>query len=222
MAAPVVSGIAALLWGQMPAASARADVEARLFATAQPITGTGVEFRYGLVDACVAVTGNAVSCGGQPPSPAPSPGAPAPPPPQTAQPAPIVSAPRATPRRNAVPGAYAGSLARRRGRLRVTVADGGNAIVNIQGTVQIRCASRTSTARIRLLSTTQYARIRSGGAFTLRTGRLTSGLRRPRLALAGQFMKARKRWSGMLRLTGQARSGGRCDSLMLRWSARLT
>ena len=58
MAAPIVSGIAALTWGQMTPATARRDVETRILATSRPITGTGVDFRYGRVDACAAVTGN--------------------------------------------------------------------------------------------------------------------------------------------------------------------
>jgi thermitase len=62
MAAPIVSGIAALIWAQMPAGAANRDVEARIFASAEPISGTGVDWRYGLVDACRAVTANAASC----------------------------------------------------------------------------------------------------------------------------------------------------------------
>jgi subtilisin family serine protease len=90
MAAPVVSGIAALIWPRTATATAGRDVESRILATAQPITGTGIDFRDGRVDACRAVTGSAQLCG-KPIAPAPSPAPPAPAPPQIAQPAPIPS-----------------------------------------------------------------------------------------------------------------------------------
>jgi thermitase len=220
MAAPVVSGIAALIWGQMPSQTARQDVESRIIATAQPITGTGIDFRYGRVDACAAATGNRRLCAA-PAAPAPSPAPPAPGPPQTARPAPIVTAPPATPPRNAAPGTYTGSLARGAGRLRLVVGDGGDALLRVQGTVQARCDRRAMLrVRIGALSTTDYGRVRRGGAFGLRTAKVTSMLRRPRLELAGQFNVRRKQASGTVRVTGRVRNMARCDSRVIRWSVR--
>jgi thermitase len=153
MAAPVVSGIAALIWPPTATATAGRDIASRLIAAAKPITGTGIDFRYGRVDACRAVTGSAQLCG-EPIAPAPSPAPPAPAPPQIAQPAPIASP---TPRRNAAPGVYAASLARGRGRLRLVVGDGGDALVRLQGTVQLGCQGRPAfRARFAALSTTMY------------------------------------------------------------------
>lgn len=221
MAAPIVSGIAALIWGQMPAATARQDVETRILDTSRPITGTGVDFRYGRVDACAAATGNALLCAA-PSAPAPTPPAHAPAPPQTAQPAPILTPPPATPQLNAVPGSYSGTLARRRGRVRLVVGDGGDALIQVQATVPVRCsARRTVSVRISLLSTTQYGQIRSGGAFRLRTGKAKSRLRAPRIELAGRFDMAGRRGSGTLRVMGRGANSGRCDSRVLRWSASL-
>lgn len=227
MAAPIVSGIAALIWGQMPAATARQDVETRIFDSANPITGTGVDFRYGRVDACRAVTGNAVSCGESPGTPtppqttSPPPAAPSsPPPPQTAEPAPIVTSPPAAPRVNARPGAYVGSLRGNRGSLRLTVGDGGDALIRLQGTVRLKCSSGVARrVRISALSTTQYGQIRSNGAVRLRTSRVTQSLRSPRLVFTGRFDLATRRARGTLRITGNASKVGKCDSRVSNWSA---
>jgi thermitase len=220
MAAPIVSGIGALVWGQMPPGTARRDVEARILATAWPITGTGTDFRYGLVDACGAVIGDARLCAA-PSAPAPSPAPPTPAPPQTAQPAPIPTAPPTVPQRNAVPRTYTASLARGAGRLQLVVGDGGNALVRVRGTMQVRCGrGRTLRVGIGALSTTDYGRIGRGGTFRLRTGKVTTILRRPRIELAGRFNVPRDQASGTLRIIGQARNLGRCDSGVIRWSAR--
>ncbi|HZV26423.1 MAG TPA: S8 family serine peptidase, partial [Acidothermaceae bacterium] len=178
MAAPIVSGIAALIWSQMPAATARQDVETRIFDSADRIAGTGVDFRYGRVDACQAVTGDALACGESPAAPTPSPttsslppqttspppAAPtSPPPPQIAEPAPIVTSTPAAPHVNAHPGAYAGSLRRNSGTLQLIVGDGGDALIRLQGTVRLSCSGVTRRVRISTLSTTQYGQIRSDG-----------------------------------------------------------
>jgi hypothetical protein len=219
MAAPVVSGIAALIWPQTATATTGRDVESRILSTAQPITGTGVDFRYGRVDACRAVSGDAGLCG-EPIAGAPSPAPAAPAPPQTAQPAPI---PSTTPRRNAAPGVYTVSLARRRGRLRLVVGDGGDAVIRLDGTVQLGCQRRQAfRVRLTALSTTMYGEVRSGGKFRIRTGRVSGGLRRPRLDFAGAFNVGRGLAGGTLRLRGQARSAGACDSRTIRWSARVS
>jgi thermitase len=216
MAAPVVSGIAALIWGQMPAQTARQDVESRIIATAQPSTGTGIDFRYGRVDACAAVTADPLLCAA-PAAPAPSPAPPAPAPPPVAQPAPIATAPRLY----AVPGTYTGPLARGAGQLRLLVGDGGDALVRLQGTVRVRCDKRAlRRVRIGALSTTDFGRVRHGGTFRLRTGRVTSLLGRPRIEFAGRFNVQRRHASGTLRVTGQIRGIGRCDSRVIRWNAR--
>ena len=234
MAAPVVSGIAALIWGQMPAATARQDVETRIFDSANPITGTGVDFRYGRVDACRAVTGNAVSCGESPGTPtpppttsslppqttSPPPTAPSsPPPPQIAEPAPIVTSPPAAPRVNAHPGAYAGSLRRNRGTFQLIVGDGGDALIRLQGTVRLSCSGVTRRVRISTLSTTQYGQIRSDGMVKFRLSRVTPSLRNSRVVFTGRFNLVTKRASGTLRITGNASKGGKCDSRVIGWSA---
>jgi thermitase len=223
MAAPIVSGIAALIWGQMPPATARRAVETRIFATARPITGTGADFRYGRVDACHAVTGDALLCGASPLSPAPGPAPPAPAPPQTAQPAPIVIAPPATSRRNALPGTYTGSLGRRGGRLRLAVGDGGDALIRVQSTAQVRCARGPArSVHTAALSTTRYGQIGPGGTFRLRIGKVMSALSRVRIEIAGRFDVARKQASGTLRIRGQGRNVGRCDSRVIRWRIHLS
>lgn len=219
MAAPIVSGIAALIWGQMPPDAARRDVEARIFAGAQPIAGTGTDFRYGRVDACRAVTGDAQLCAGFPPA-APGPAPPAPPPPQTAQPAPI-PAPPGTPRRNAAPGAYIALFRGLNGRLRLMVGDGGDALIRLQATVPVRCQRRrVLRVRVGALSTADYGPIRRDGMFRLRTRTVSGGLRRPQITLAGRFDLARRHASGILRVTGQARNAGGCDSRPIHWSTR--
>lgn len=216
MAAPVVSGIAALIWSLTPPSTAARDVEGRILATARPITGTGIDFRYGRVDACAAVTGDPLLCAA-PAAPAPSPAPPAPAPPQTAQPAPITT----TPQRHAVPGAYTGSLARGAGRLRLVVGDGGDALLRVQGTLQVRCGKpAVRRVGIAALSTTDYGRVTRDGVFRLRTRRVASVLRRPRIELAGRFNVRAKRASGTLRVTGLARNKALCDSRVVRWSAR--
>jgi thermitase len=220
MAAPVVSGIAALIFPLTRTATAGPGVEARILATAQQITGTGVDFRYGRVDACRAVTGSAQLCG-TPIAPAPSPTPPAPAPPQTAQPAPI---PSTTGKRNAAPGTYTARLVRAAGRLRLVVGDGGDALIRIQGTVQLGCRKRrTLSGRFAALSTTIYGQIRVGGKFRIRTRRVAGSLRRTRLEVAGAFNATRGLAGGTVRLRGQAGSAGACDSRAIRWSAaRLT
>jgi thermitase len=217
MAAPVVSGVAALIWPQTTTAVTARDVEARLTATAQPITGTGIDFRYGRVDACRAVTGDAPSCG-TPFVPAPPPAAPAPAPPQTAEPAPI---PSTTPRPPTAPGVYTARLGRRGGRLRLVVGDGGDALIRVEGTVALGCRRRRAlNARFTALSTTTYGRIRHSGEFRLRTARVRGTLRRPRLDLAGRFSVAQRMARGTLRLTGRTGTAGTCDSRVVRWAAQ--
>jgi hypothetical protein len=219
MAAPIVSGIAALIWAQMPAGAANRDVEARIFATAEPIAGTGVDWRYGLVDACRAVTANAPPCHGVP-APAPGVPVPTPPPSQIAQPAPVAPLP---PRPNALPGTYTGSLGRRGGRLRLVVADRGDALVRVQTAVLVRCVKGPARRiPIAVLSTAAYGKIKLGGKFALQ-------LRRPGVAVGGQqirmsgtFDATRRHARGTLRLTGQARAAGRCDSRPIAWTAGLT
>jgi subtilisin family serine protease len=72
MAAPIVSGIAALIWGEMPAGQTNREVQERIFSSAQPITGTGSDWRYGRADACLAVTADPSACSPQPPAATPS------------------------------------------------------------------------------------------------------------------------------------------------------
>jgi len=221
MAAPVVSGIAALVWGQMPAATAARDVEARIIATAQRIPGTGTLWRYGRVDACLAAAGPAL-CAGLPAELAPVPTPPAPPrpapsPPETAQPVPSPTPPQ----RPAVPGTYRGRLGRRGGLLRVVVGDGGDALIGMQATVQVSC---TTGPKLRVtfgaLSTTTYGPIKRTGAFTLRTGKVRTQLRRPQLQFGGTFDRARSRVRGTMRVTGRTNAGSRCDSRVITWDAR--
>jgi hypothetical protein len=219
MAAPVVSGIAALIWAQMPVGQANRDVEARIFASAEPIAGTGTDWRYGLVDACRAVTANAPVCS---PLPSPAPGTPTPttPPSQVAQPTPIAPNP---PSPNAVPGSYTGLLGRRGGSLRLTVGDGGNALVRIHATFLMRCPNGASRrVGIAALSTTNYGKIGSNGNFGVRLRKGAVKLRHQEIRLSGTFNAADGRARGTLRVTGMIGTTGRCDSRPIIWTTRLT
>jgi thermitase len=223
MAAPVVSGIAALIWGQMPVGQANRDVEARIFASAEPIAGTGTEWRYGLVDACRAVAANAPLCA-QLPSPAPGPGTPTPtpppPPPKVAQPTPIAPNP---PSPNAIPGSYTGSLGPRGGSLRLAVGDGGSALVRIHATVLMRCpGGALRRVGIAALSTTNYGEIGRNGQFGVRLRKGAVKLRRQEIRLSGTFNVAGVSARGTLRVTGVIGTTGRCDSRPITWTTRLT
>ncbi|HEV7664027.1 MAG TPA: S8 family serine peptidase, partial [Chloroflexota bacterium] len=55
MAAPVVSGVAALLWASSYGTSSQAVVN-RLFETADPVAGTGSSWAYGRINAAAAVS----------------------------------------------------------------------------------------------------------------------------------------------------------------------
>jgi thermitase len=95
-AAPVVAGIAALIWSSVPDENndgrRNDDVAARLTRTAEPILGTGSFWHFGRVNACLAASGGAASCPPPPPAPPVPPPAPAPAPPPvpTATPAPAL------------------------------------------------------------------------------------------------------------------------------------
>jgi thermitase len=218
MATPIVSGIAALIWSLFPAGDTNRQVEQRLFATADPIAGTGSDWRYGRVDACRAVTGDRSSCVAPPPTRSPAP-QPTPPPTQIAHPSPVQPPP---PSRNAIPGTYAGLLGRRDRPLRLTVGDGGDALIGFQGTVRLRCQQGPETrVKVAGLSTTAYAPIKRGGKFALTLRKRTSGLRNPRIRLAGSFDVKHRRAGGTLRVTG-SRLRTRCDTRTIAWSARLT
>jgi thermitase len=219
MATPIVSGIAALIWPQTPSDQANRDVETRILTSAEPIAGTGTDWQYGLVDACRAVTANAPACS-QPPSPPPGP----PPPlrlrPRWPQPAPIAPRP---PNPNAVPGVYTASLGRRGEPLRLTVADGGNALVRIQTKVLMRCSEGPSRrVKIAALSTTNYGKIKRNGKFGLLLRKGALKLRRPQIRLSGTFNVADRRARGTLRVTGLSGASGRCDSRPITWAARGT
>jgi hypothetical protein len=202
----------------MPAGAANRDVEARIFATAEPIADTGVDWRYGLVDACRAVTANAAPCHG---APAPAPGAqvPLPPPSQTAQPVSI--APRPS-RPNALPGTYTGSLGRRGGRLRLVVGGRGDALISVQTAVRARCKKGPARRiRVAVLSTTAYGKIKLGGKFAFQLRQRGVALRGQQIRMSGTFAVARGRAGGTLRLTGQTRVTGRCASRPIAWTAVL-
>ncbi|HEY1776868.1 MAG TPA: S8 family serine peptidase [Solirubrobacteraceae bacterium] len=219
MATPVVSGIAGLIWAQMPAGQANRDVEARILTSAEPVAGTGTDWRYGLVDACRAVTANAPACA---PLPSPPPGTPtpSPPPSQVAQPAPVAPPPS---RPNAAPGLYTASLGRRGGPLRLTVADGGNALVRIQATVLMRCPKGPSRrVNIAALSTTNYGKIMRHGKIALLLQKGAIKLRRQQIRLSGTFNVTGRRARGTLRITGLIGASGRCDSRPITWTARRT
>ena len=219
MATPLVSGVAALIWAQMPAAQANREVEARILASAEPIAGTGTDWRYGLVDACRAATANVSTCSTLP-SPPPATGVPTTPPPPVAQPVPVAPSP-APP--HAVPGVYAGSLGRRSDTLRLFVADAGNALIRLQSTVPMRCPKgATRRVRIAALSTTQYGRIRRDGRFDVTLGKGAHGLRRPQIKVVGTFDARALRARGTLRVTGLIATNRRCDSRSITWTARLT
>jgi thermitase len=73
--APVVAGIAALIWSSVPDANLDGrrndDVAARLTQTAEQISGTGNLWRFGRVNACLAAAAGVPSC--PPPEPTPTP-----------------------------------------------------------------------------------------------------------------------------------------------------
>jgi thermitase len=64
--APMVSGAAALLFSE---GLDNSEVETRLFDRANPIAGTGVDWKYGMLDVCAAITNSASSCPESTPSP---------------------------------------------------------------------------------------------------------------------------------------------------------
>lgn len=223
MAAPVVSGIAALVWGELPAGARGREVDARIVASAQPIEGTGTLWRYGRVDACLAMSAASPLCAAPPSVPAPAPPPPASPPPSTAVPAPIPAPRQVKKLRHAAPGTYVGSLTRRRGAVRLVVGDGGDALIGVRTAVPVRCASgRRLRVAIAALSTVLYGRIRRDGRFGLRVRRVTSTLRRPQLRFDGRFDAAARRARGTLRLTGTASNAPHCDSRSVSWTARLS
>jgi thermitase len=219
MAAPIVSGIAALIWDQMPTASANRDVETRIFASAQAIAGTGTYWRYGRVDACRAVTANAPPCAGLSGPPAPVPAPPAPAPPEIAQPVPIQPAP---PSPNALPGLYTGSLARRVGPLKLVVGSRGDSLISLRAAVPVRCQKgKPRRVQIVSLSTTSYGVVRRDGTFQLRARKRVTLLRTPRVQLTGRFDRSTRRAQGAVRVTGLVPGGGRCDSGTVTWRVRL-
>jgi thermitase len=221
MAAPVVSGIAALIWGQMPPGQVNQEVRDQLFSSAEPITGTGTDWRYGMVDACLAVTGAQADCAPPPPTPTPSVQPPAPPPPTTARPVPITAPAPAAPR--AKPGSYRGLLGRRRTALRLVVGASGDALIRVQTVVGLRCRHGPVRAvRLARLSTTDYGKINRAGVFRLVLRGATRLVRAQRIVLTGRFYPRLRQATGSLRITGRARApAGRCDSGTLWWSARL-
>jgi thermitase len=219
MATPIVSGIAALIWAQMPSGQANRAVEARIFASAEPIAGTGTDWRYGLVDACRAVTSNAPPCS-QLPSPAPGTVTPAPPPSEVAQPAPVAPPPLP---RNAFAGLYTGALGRRGGALRLSVDDGGKALVRIKTTVKMRCPrGPMRSVQITALSTTNYGKINGKGKFQVKLKKGARNLRQQQIKMAGTFDTPGRRVRGTLRVTGVIGTNGKCDSGSIKWTARLT
>gem|GEM_PF-6414640 len=237
MSAPVVSGIAALIWGQMPAGQTNLEVKERIFATAQPVMGAGSDWDYGRADACVAVTADSGACLRPPPATTPilqqpvTPivEQPEPAPSEIAQPAPIQTPPTgvpthdAAPANNAIPGTYIGSRGRRGGPLRLTVADSGNALIGFKATVPLRC-NRGLHHRVRVsgLSSTDYGPIGAKGTFRLGLRRTSIALRGQSIRLAGSFDTASGQASGTLRITGRARPPARkCDSRTVTWSAHL-
>jgi thermitase len=223
MAAPIVSGIAALIWDGMPAGHRSQEVADRIFASATPLPGTGTDWRYGRVDACLAVTGNAALCPPQPPASAPVDQQPAPPPPPTAQPAAIGGPPPADSRRTAVPGAYNGSLGRRGLLLRLTVGASGDSLTRLLAVVRLSCRGGPSVrVRITGLSTTDYGRIARSGTFTFALRKTSTSIREQRLAISGRFAPTRQA-RGTLRVTGRTRTpASGCRSRTIRWNIRLT
>jgi len=219
MAAPIVSGIAGLIWDRLPAVDANRDAEARIVASAEAIPGTGTYWRYGRVDACRAVTANGPRCSGIPLEPPLASPPTAPPPSEVGQPAPIAP-PLAN--RPAVPGTYKGSLGRAGGPLRLRVGDRGDALIRIQVTVQLRCqAGPARRPKIAALSTTEYGKIEQNGRFALRVRRPGKVVRSQQIQINGTFEVAKRRVGGTLRVTGVAGGSNRCDSRSIRWTARL-
>lgn len=258
MAAPIVSGIAALIWSQMPAGNTAREVRERLFTTSQSVAGTASDWRYGRVDACLAVSMDTEACSSRPPAVAPTTTSPTTPtneppttptsepttPPSTeppttldpeptlpapgelAQPAPIQTppakkAPPPFPVVDTAPGSYRGSLAHG-GRLRLTVADGGKAVVGFHLTARLHCrVGLHRRIRVTGLSTSDYSPISATGEFQLRLRRSSTALRGQRIRLTGRIVSAA--WmSGTLRITGHVtRPVGRCESHTIKWSAHI-
>jgi thermitase len=237
MAAPVVSGIAALIWPLMPTGPTNLDVHNRIIASAEPIIGTGTDWRYGLVDACRAVAGSGASCSAQPPatvpgSPPPAPSQPSPPspappavappapaPPELAQPAPVGPLPVTSP--NAAPGTYTGSLGRRGGPLRLVVGERGDAMIRIEATVSVPCKSGPNVrVRIAELSTAKYGKIDRNGKFQLRIRKSRATLGKQEFQTSGRFNVATNRSTGTLRVTGRDSRNRKCDSRTISWSTR--
>jgi hypothetical protein len=103
------------------------------------------------------------------------------------------------------------------------VGDDGDALIGLDGTVQLGCRRRQALrARFAALSTTMYGQVRRGGKLRIRTGRVRGRLRLPRLDFAATFNTRRGLAGGTLRLRGQAGSVGSCDSCAIRWTARVS
>jgi hypothetical protein len=118
---------------------------------------------------------------------------------------------------------YTASLGRRGGPLRLTVADGGNALVRIQATVLMRCPKGPSRrVNIAALSTTNYGKIMRHGKIALLLQKGAIKLRRQQIRLSGTFNVTGRRARGTLRITGLIGASGRCDSRPITWTARRT
>jgi thermitase len=199
MATPVVSGVAALVWGLEPPSGTAALVRERLFATAHPVRGTERYWKYGIVNACLAVTNNQGPCG-------------------------LLAAQTSGKSRGkakktasglglsgsglAALGTYAGSLGR--GRLRLKVGDGGSAVVGLTYKVTLGCERNLRVSlRGTALSTASYAAIDSANSFSVRLPTRGVTLSSEDFQVSGTF--SGRSVHGKLRVTG--RNGGRrCDS----------
>jgi Subtilase family len=219
MAAPVVSGIAALIWPQATTATAGRDVEARLIRRGPADHGhrhrlplrTGRRLP-GLDRQCPAVWG--ACCSGTEPGAA-RPGSSADRPTGThplRDTSPQCGARRLHGVARARPRPSASGRGRRRRRADPARRHGATRLPR----------RRALRARVAALSTNMYGQIRRGGKVRLRTRIVSGGLRRSRLDLAGTFNAARGMSGGTLRLSGQAGAAGSRDSRVIRWSARLT
>jgi len=164
-AAPVVAGIAAMIWRTVPDADGDGrrndDVAARLAHTADAIAGTRTAFYYGRVNACLAAAAGAQRC----PPPVPQ----AAPPVATPAPAPV---PAATPAPAAVP---AMSVAAGRRYVRRALADLLSAQYRGRHAASERCR-RSPPAGVRCTVAWSTTRWTFWGTATVRYGRQSGRL----------------------------------------------
>lgn len=111
---------------------------------------------------------------------------------------------------------YRGSTRQRRA-IAIRVAGGGRTIAGVSFGYRARCDGRWTSASFHAAASTRVKIATSSGGGTFATQRRTGGGRNVRLS--GAFARG-GRLAGTLRVSWRERGGARCDSGVVRWSAR--